>query len=354
MRHNLRKASSPALLLSRLTIAVAALSWAAEPARADDAAAAAQVLFDQATALKGEERWAEACPKFDASYKLDPALGTLLNLANCYEKIGLVASAWATWDEAFQWATKNNDDRADYAKTQRDGLVARLPKLTIKVTNPVPALTIERDRTKVSSAMYNSALPVDPGEHKVFVKRGDELLRTEKVQVAEAQSVEVALDLAAIERAAPLPKPKSKDVVVVGVSPALRKAGWAVTAVGFGGIAASGLVEISALMKKGEADQPDRCVQKICTPEGYALANDARSVAEAGQWVAIGGMIVTAVGVTLLMVAPRQVAIEQSPAKEKKEGARRDLWAAPWLAMDPRAPQASPPVGGGLVIGGSL
>jgi tetratricopeptide (TPR) repeat protein len=354
MRHHLRKGGSAP---GRVILALGALSWAAEPARADDAAASAQVLFDQATALKNEERWAEACPKFDASYKLDPALGTLLNLANCYEKLGLVASAWATWDEAFQWATKNNDDRADYAKTQRDGLAPRLPKLTIRVENPVPALTIERDRTKVSSAMYNSALPVDPGEHKVFVKRGDEVLRTEKVTAVEAQSVEVKLDLAAIEKAAPPPpKPKTKEVVVVGVSPALRTAGWIVGGVGLGGVAIGGLVELVALSKKAQADDPNNCLNKVCTPMGYNLANEARGNAEAGQWVTIGGLVVTAVGVTLLMVAPRQIGIQQAPGgKDKKDASgRRDVWAAPWMAMDPAAPRGSPQVGGGIVIGGNL
>lgn len=335
---------------------MAALVCAASPARADDAAAA-QALFDEATALKAQDQWAKACPKFDSSYKLDPALGTLLNLANCYEKLNQVASAWAKWDEAFQWATKNGDDRAEYARSQRDALVPRLPKLTITVKSPVAALSVERDASKVPAPMYNSAIPVDPGEHSVFVRRGDEVLRTEKVKVVEAQSAEVTLDLAAIERAAPPPpKPKrEKDVVVVGVSPALRKVGWAVGGTGLGAVVVAAALEGVALSKKAQADKPGSCREKFCTAEGLAIATEARSFADTGQWIGLGGLVLAAVGVTLLIVTPSQVVVNQSTDKDKKASApRRDVWAAPWVAVDPARGEASLRASAGLVIGGAL
>jgi tetratricopeptide (TPR) repeat protein len=317
-------------------------------ARADDAAAA-QALFDEATALKAKEEWAAACPKFESSYKLDPALGTLLNLANCFEKVGKIASAWARFEEAYQWATKNGDDRAEYAKKNRDALAPRLPRLKITVANPVQALSIERDTVSVVPAMYGSELPVDPGEHTVFVKRDDDVLKTEKIKVVEAQSAEVKLDLAAIEKAAPPRKPK-KDVVVVGPSPALRKAGWGVGAAGLAGVVAAGAIEIVALSKKSLADDPENCFEKLCTPAGKALADEAKTLAEVGQWVGIGSLVVTAVGVTLLIVTPSTVEVSGS---EKKEGALRGLWAAPWVAPEP-GPGDARRFGGGLVVGGHL
>ena len=65
----------------------------AEPSARDRAAA--EATFRQATALMDEERFAEACEKFAASQDLDPGLGTLLHLADCYDRAGRTASAWA-------------------------------------------------------------------------------------------------------------------------------------------------------------------------------------------------------------------------------------------------------------------
>src|SRR3954471_12905545 len=47
---------------------------------------AADALFQAGKQLITDKKYAEACSKYDASYKLDPTLGTLLNLADCYEK----------------------------------------------------------------------------------------------------------------------------------------------------------------------------------------------------------------------------------------------------------------------------
>jgi hypothetical protein len=351
-----RSRCSPRSFLARAAIgaAVAACALAPRDARGDDAATA-QALFDEATALKAKEDWAGACPKFESSYRLDPALGTLLNLANCFEKLDKIASAWARWEEAYQWATKNGDDRAEYAKKNRDALAPRLPKLKINVTGRAAALSIERDTSKVSDAMYGVPLPVDPGEHTVFVKRDDEVLRTEKIKIAEAQSAELSFDLAAIEKAAPPPKAK-RDVVVVGASPALRKVGWGVGAAGVAGLLVAGTLEGIAISRKGRADE--ECVDKICTATGKQIADEGVAFAEAGQWVGIASLVVVAVGVTLLIVTP-SVAPEAPAAPRKDAKPRRDVWAAPWIAPEVGAPggigaRGGIGVGGGLVIGGHL
>src|SRR6188508_1232334 len=62
--------------------------------------AAAEALFIEGRRLVAEGKTAEGCAKFAESQALDPGVGTLLNLARCYERIGRTASAWTTYREA--------------------------------------------------------------------------------------------------------------------------------------------------------------------------------------------------------------------------------------------------------------
>lgn len=55
--------------------------------------ATAQALFEQGRALVIKGRAETACPKFEESQRLDPGLGTQFNLADCYERLGRLASA---------------------------------------------------------------------------------------------------------------------------------------------------------------------------------------------------------------------------------------------------------------------
>src|SRR5437764_5986851 len=62
--------------------------------------ATAEALFEDGKRLASAGEYAAACPKFAASQKLDPAVGTALNLADCYEKLGRTACAWAEFRSA--------------------------------------------------------------------------------------------------------------------------------------------------------------------------------------------------------------------------------------------------------------
>ena len=76
--------------------------------------AAAEALFNEGRSLVAGGHYSDACPKFEASQQLDPGLGTLLNLAECYEKLGKTASAWAEYREAIPLA------RASGSKVRQD------------------------------------------------------------------------------------------------------------------------------------------------------------------------------------------------------------------------------------------
>src|SRR5688500_15771928 len=95
---------------------------------------AAQALYDEARRLVDAGKVDEACPKFKASYELEPGGGTLLNLADCYEKQGKLALAWSTFKEALVAAQRDGrSERVEYANQHIGKLEARLARLTVHV-----------------------------------------------------------------------------------------------------------------------------------------------------------------------------------------------------------------------------
>ena len=102
----------------------------AADAPAQSAAAAAEQLFRDANTLLAKGQTHEACAKFSESQKLDPQLGTLLNLATCHEKEGKVATAWTEYSELVDQAGKQNDKkRLAYGKKKVAELDGQLPHL---------------------------------------------------------------------------------------------------------------------------------------------------------------------------------------------------------------------------------
>ncbi len=128
--------------------------------------AAAEALFAEAKKLIAQGKYAEACPKFAESNRLDRGAGTLIHLADCYEKNKQSASAWAAYKEAASAAQALN--RADWEKLANKRAAAlepRLAKIVVKVQEPAPKLEIKRDGEALTQASFGVPLPVDVGTH---------------------------------------------------------------------------------------------------------------------------------------------------------------------------------------------
>jgi hypothetical protein len=153
---------------------VAALVSSSHAARAQavspEDAALAQSLFDEARLLMIADRFAEACPKLAESHRLDPALGTLLNLAVCNERLGKTASAWAEYRDAESVAKREGRlERVTYAREHSAQLEPRLSHLLIVRAegNADRGLEVRLDGVTVGEPALGTAIPVDPGAHRV-------------------------------------------------------------------------------------------------------------------------------------------------------------------------------------------
>ncbi len=154
-----------------LLVVAATLTASALPSRAFAQAedqAGARALFTEGKRLMKAGKYAEACPKLEAAQKLYSSAGILLNLADCYEKIGRTASAWTRFGETVSVANRSNrPDDADEARRRQEALEPALVRLVVRVTAPVPGLVVTRDGTTLDEAIWGTTLPVDPGDHLV-------------------------------------------------------------------------------------------------------------------------------------------------------------------------------------------
>ena len=133
--------------------------------------ATAEALFANGRRLMASGDYAAACPKFAASQKLDPGVGTLLNLADCYEKKGQTASAWGEFLEAASAARAiGSKEREQAARDRAQSLEKRLSRLTVTIApGNAPNLRVARDGEAVDPAALGTPLPIDPGKHLIEV-----------------------------------------------------------------------------------------------------------------------------------------------------------------------------------------
>jgi hypothetical protein len=131
---------------------------------------AAQALFSEGMGLMEAGKFAEACPKLEASKHLVAGIGTQFNLADCYEKTGRLASAWANFRSAADAAAKKGEtEREAVARQRADALVPRLAYVTVNVSQPTVGLVIKFDNSEVPQGAWGTALPTDSGVHQIEV-----------------------------------------------------------------------------------------------------------------------------------------------------------------------------------------
>jgi hypothetical protein len=294
--------------------------------------ASAEALFQQATQLMDEKRYAEACEKLAGSQDLDPALGTMLYLADCYEHAGRSASAWALFHEAADTAQRAGQlDRQRIALERATSLEERLSKLEVRVpaARQVAGLELLINGALVPRASWNTGLPVDPGPTRIEARAPGKKSWTVTLAVAEGPSSQAV----EVQKLADGPRPAAPPVTGRSEAPrggsSQRTVGWVMSAAGVVALAASSYFgyRAYALNKKSKAecraDEPN-----ACTPDGVALREDAKTAGALSTIGTVTGGLLVASGITLVATAPAAARDERASLRNFAPGLQLSLRGA--------------------------
>jgi hypothetical protein len=283
---------------------------------------AAEALFDRGLQLMQQGSFAEACTQLEQSQALESGIGTMLYLAECYERLGRIASAWALFREASSAArAEGQSERAQAGASRAAALEARLPKLTVKVDPraPSPGFEVVRDGQPIAASLYGVEVPIDPGEHRVDARAPGKLPWSQTVSAAEGAVASVEVP---VLQDAPLAPGASAPAVASDPSSELTAGsdsdgssvqplvGIIVGAAGVVVIGVGTIFGASAMSKKDDADK--RC-EAAGTPgascadaRGVELNGEAQDAATLANVFVIGGAALAITGVVLYLTAPAE------------------------------------------------
>lgn len=315
---------------ARLFVVSIALALLAPAAEVHAQSAEAEVLFRDGRKLIKLGKLEAGCDKLEASEKLESSVGTLLNLGDCREKLGRIASAWAAFRKAEATAKLRNEPRRrNEAARRAQALEHKLPHLAIMVPKRIDGLVIKRDDEPVNPVVWNTSVPIDPDTYTIVAEApGYKPWRTEVT--INGKLKRNVITIPALERAPvaarkednlaptdlPLP-PTAPSVAIVTPPPAERRAEpapsrWTTArkvAVGAGiaGVAGLGTGVYFGLRARDLQDRSDElCPTATCDdPDGLRLNDRAQTSARnANIFYAVGGVGLAAAGVLWFIGGP--------------------------------------------------
>ena len=285
--------------------------------------AEAEALFRDGRQLIKRGQLAAGCDKLAASERLESSVGTLLNLGDCREKLGKVASAWAAFRKAEATAkrSRGDDKRQAEASRRATALEPRLPNLVIDVPSKVDGLIIRRDDEIVDAAQWSTALPIDPGTYTIVAQAPGFRDWTTTVPIIAASKRAVVTVPPLVRAVAALPEPTVTPVpggepAVAVVRPAergtwsgLRKVSLVGAIVGAGAVGTGVYFGIHSRHLSDQADQ--RCPSTQCAdPEGLRLNDQARTAATRANVLYIaGGAVIATAAVLWFVGSPSETVI---------------------------------------------
>jgi serine/threonine-protein kinase len=321
------------LLFLCLLAAGALSSWRAHAQTSATDKATAEALFDRGLSLMHQGSFKEACELLEQSQATEQAIGTMLYLAECYERLGRTASAWALFREASSRAqAAGHTERAEAGKRRADVLERTLSRLTVDVPreSAIEGLEVSCNGTPVALRAWGLALPVDPGPQYIEARAPRREAWSQRVQVESGASARVSVPLLALApRAEPVAlkgaqatEPAEPSVLSSGALKtdsagvghrfsAQQISGLALGAGGVVALALGGGFGIKAILKNNEAK--DECPGDKCTPHGRQLTEQANDAARVSNATFITGGVLLVAAAVVYFTAPKPRRISARP-----------------------------------------
>ena len=319
-----------ALLLSIVVITGVANAQTPTPA---DAA------FKRGRELLKAGKYADACVEFEHSQKLDPALGTEFNIAQCSEQIGKLARALEMYRDLAARDTK--EDRKKVVAESIPKLEARVPHLIAKITAPPAGFTLTYEA--INSGLppkpleANKSIEIDFGEYELVARATGAPEWRQNIRIdTEAKTTTVDVPMGAkptiptkvTEPVKPIVKtePVPDDHHDVDEPPAKSKRKlYGVVAMSVGGAALVTGVVFGAMASSKWSKAKDVCGGTTCTTQADLkkandLADDARGKAKLSTIFVVVGTVSAATGVVLFVTAPKSESATRISAYPTESG----------------------------------
>ena len=299
--------------LSIFALATLAALAAAPAVAAQSARPAAVALFDEGRDAMQRGDLDVACSKFAESNRLDPAIGTAFNLANCEERRGRLATAWVLFRQAVA-RMKPDDARVGVAKERITALDARLPRIVFVADARTPADTRLRvDDVELAVASFGSAIPLDPGSHRAIIRAPGQPTRTINFSLLAAETLTLPLSppvrpTAALPIQTRAPAATGDRVFGAKRSDALLLTG----AVGVTGLLVGAITGVMGLNAQAVGDRECSDRTRTCSQEGHDANQRAKTLAVVSSAGFVVGVLGGGAATYLYLTAPTGRSIDEA------------------------------------------
>lgn len=245
----------------------------------------AEKLFREAASLIEQGQFEQAAKKLEQSQALEPALGTLLTLALCYEHLSRPQEAWAQYEQVLAYEAPPHAESAAIEGVKRT--LPLLPRVRLQASSELPAeARLLHNGRELSLRYLTRPLALKAGEHRFAVRVQNETVWQKTVRVGQHAAERVVL-VEVLRSAEPLDARPS----------GYRYAAWGAAGLAAGATVLGTAFLLRSIAKRDAADA--HCEGRACrTREGVQLRDQALTagnVATAGYTIAAVGAVAASV-----------------------------------------------------------